>query len=206
MVLVQNDVYPRFCELLSGALAEQQVGDPMQVATDIGPVIDEAAQSTLQRHIQWLEKHGKCIARGKLHNDSNAGTFIAPCAYAIDSMDLLEREVFGPILHVVVYDGAQLDDVISQINRSGYGLTVGIHSRIQHTVEYIAARVNVGNCYVNRNMIGAIVGCQPFGGEGLSGTGPKAGGPNYLPRLCVERTLTANTTASGGNASLLALS
>jgi RHH-type transcriptional regulator, proline utilization regulon repressor / proline dehydrogenase / delta 1-pyrroline-5-carboxylate dehydrogenase len=118
---------------------------------------------------------------------------------------VLEREVFGPILHVVRYDGARLDQVLDSINNVGYGLTLGIHSRIDSTVRHILGRLRVGNAYVNRNMIGAVVGVQPFGGEGLSGTGPKAGGPRYLHRFATERTLTVDTTAAGGNASLLSL-
>ena len=119
--------------------------------------------------------------------------------------ELLKEEVFGPILHIIRYKSAELDKVLDAINNVGYGLTLGIHSRVEHTVNYIHARLRVGNTYVNRSMIGAVVGVQPFGGEGLSGTGPKAGGPHYLPRLCLERSLSINTTAAGGNASLLCL-
>ena len=128
-----------------------------------------------------------------------------PIAIAIDSIADLSAEVFGPVLHVVKFKRKDLAQVIADINQTGYGLTLGIHSRINHTVEYIRSRVHVGNCYVNRNMIGAVVGLQPFGGEGLSGTGPKAGGPFYLQRLCIERTLTVDTTAAGGNASLMSI-
>ena len=128
-----------------------------------------------------------------------------PTAIAIESISALENEVFGPVLHVISFKQNALDDVIAQINQTGYGLTLGIHSRISKTVDYIRHRVHVGNCYVNRNMIGAVVGLQPFGGEGLSGTGPKAGGPHYLQRLCHERTCTIDTTAAGGNASLMSL-
>ena len=133
------------------------------------------------------------------------GYFFAPCAFAIDGITQLEREVFGPILHVVRYRSRDLDKVLDSINQTGYGLTLGIHSRIETLQRYIAGRVRVGNCYVNRTMTGAVVGVQPFGGEGLSGTGPKAGGPHYLLKFATERTLTVNTTAVGGNASLLAL-
>jgi RHH-type proline utilization regulon transcriptional repressor/proline dehydrogenase/delta 1-pyrroline-5-carboxylate dehydrogenase len=133
------------------------------------------------------------------------GCFFAPHAFEIDNFDRLQHEVFGPILHVIRYPASHLDKVIDAINRSRYGLTLGIHSRIDATVDYIQKRARVGNCYVNRDMIGAVVGAQPFGGEGLSGTGPKAGGPNYLLRFAVERTLTNNTAAVGGNTSLLSL-
>ena len=121
-------------------------------------------------------------------------------------MSALEKEVFGPVLHVITYEASELEQVIEQINACGYGLTMGIQSRINETIEFIKEKAHVGNCYVNRNMIGAVVGLQPFGGEGLSGTGPKAGGPHYLPRLCHERTFTVDTTAAGGNASLMAIS
>jgi RHH-type proline utilization regulon transcriptional repressor/proline dehydrogenase/delta 1-pyrroline-5-carboxylate dehydrogenase len=133
------------------------------------------------------------------------GTYFAPCVYEIDSLEFLEREVFGPILHIVRFNGNRLDAVIDSINRSKYGLTLGVHSRIEETVRHVAARARVGNMYVNRNMIGAVVGVQPFGGEGLSGTGPKAGGPYYLHRFATERTRTTNTSAVGGNTALVAL-
>jgi RHH-type proline utilization regulon transcriptional repressor/proline dehydrogenase/delta 1-pyrroline-5-carboxylate dehydrogenase len=132
------------------------------------------------------------------------GTFVAPTLIEIDDPRTLTREVFGPVLHVVRYREGELGALVEAINASGYGLTHGIHSRIDETVEFVVSRIRAGNVYVNRNMIGAVVGVQPFGGEGLSGTGPKAGGPNYLPRLCAEQTLTINTAAAGGNAALLA--
>jgi RHH-type proline utilization regulon transcriptional repressor/proline dehydrogenase/delta 1-pyrroline-5-carboxylate dehydrogenase len=141
----------------------------------------------------------------QLNPDCPLGYFFAPRAYRIDALSRLEREVFGPILHVVEYAADRLDDVIDAVNRTGYGLTLGIHTRIDGKAGYIAERLHVGNAYVNRNMIGAVVGVQPFGGEGLSGTGPKAGGPRYLHRFATERTLSIDTTASGGNASLLSL-
>lgn len=133
------------------------------------------------------------------------GTFFAPRAYEIPSLTTLKREVFGPVLHLIRYKAQDLDKVIDEINGTGYGLTLGVHSRINDTVEYITSHARVGNCYVNRNQIGAVVGVQPFGGEGLSGTGPKAGGPHYLLRFASERTVTINTTAAGGNASLLTI-
>ena len=132
------------------------------------------------------------------------GSFVAPTLVALDRLDRLAKEVFGPILHVVEWDAAGLDALVDTINATGYGLTMGVHSRIDATITRIASRARVGNLYVNRNMIGAVVGVQPFGGEGLSGTGPKAGGPHYLARFAIERTLTVNTAAAGGNAALLA--
>jgi RHH-type transcriptional regulator, proline utilization regulon repressor / proline dehydrogenase / delta 1-pyrroline-5-carboxylate dehydrogenase len=146
----------------------------------------------------------KLIAQMPLPTECAAGTYFAPRAYEIAGLQVLTREVFGPVLHVIRYAAKDLDAVIDAINASGYGLTLGIHSRIDATIEHIQKRARVGNCYVNRNMVGAVVGVQPFGGEGLSGTGPKAGGPHYLHRFVTERTLTVNTAAVGGNATLIA--
>jgi RHH-type proline utilization regulon transcriptional repressor/proline dehydrogenase/delta 1-pyrroline-5-carboxylate dehydrogenase len=173
--------------------------------TDIGPIIDKKACEGLEKHAQRMEQEGKLIYKVNLPETTKNGSFFAPRAFEIPSLKLLKREVFGPILHVIRFPRGHLDEVIASINETGYGLTLGVHSRIDETVEYIQQRIHVGNCYVNRNMIGAVVGVQPFGGENLSGTGPKAGGPHYLPRLCTERTWTINTTAAGGNASLLSL-
>jgi RHH-type transcriptional regulator, proline utilization regulon repressor / proline dehydrogenase / delta 1-pyrroline-5-carboxylate dehydrogenase len=204
VLFVQEDIAPRVLDLLSGAMAELAVGDPMVLATDLGPVIDDEALGTLRAHAERMQNEGKLIARAPLA-DSAAGHFFAPLAFEIDSLSRLTREVFGPILHVVRYAADELEDVCTAINASGYGLTLGVHSRIDDTAEFIRARVRVGNLYVNRNQIGAVVGAQPFGGEGLSGTGPKAGGPHYLPRFAVERVACTNTTAAGGNATLLSL-
>ena len=180
------------------------VGDPRKLSTDVGPVIDGGALEELQAHAERMEKEFTLLARAPLSPGLD-GHFIAPCAFEIDSISSLEKEVFGPILHVVRYRSRDLDRVIDEINGTGYGLTLGVHSRIDRTQRHIARRVRVGNCYVNRNMIGAVVGVQPFGGERLSGTGPKAGGPHYMFRFATERTLTVNTAAVGGNASLLEL-
>jgi len=152
-----------------------------------------------------MDKEAKLINIAKLKAGSEHGTFFLPRAYEIPSIKLLTHEVFGPALHVVRWKSDELDDVIDAINDTGFGLTLGVHSRIDATIEHIAKRAKVGNTYVNRNQIGAVVGVQPFGGENLSGTGPKAGGPHYLLRFATERTLTINTTAAGGNASLLTL-
>jgi RHH-type proline utilization regulon transcriptional repressor/proline dehydrogenase/delta 1-pyrroline-5-carboxylate dehydrogenase len=152
-----------------------------------------------------MRTEARLIHATPLPDACNRGCFVAPHAFEITSMATLTREVFGPVLHVLRYDAKDLDAVLDALNATGYGLTLGVHSRIDRTVEHIVDRVQVGNAYVNRNQIGAVVGVQPFGGRGLSGTGPKAGGPNYLPRFASERTLTVNITASGGNASLLTL-
>ncbi len=205
VLFVQEDIAEKLEEMLVGAMAELRVGDPALLATDVGPVIDEAAKETLEAHAQRMAQEGELLHCVPLGPDAAQGSFVAPRAFRIDRLERLEREVFGPILHVIRFAGDRLDQVLESINASGYGLTLGIHSRIDSTVHYIHERLRVGNAYVNRNMIGAVVGVQPFGGEGLSGTGPKAGGPRYLHRFATERTLTIDTTAAGGNASLLSL-
>ncbi|HSM19995.1 MAG TPA: aldehyde dehydrogenase family protein, partial [Hyphomicrobiales bacterium] len=147
----------------------------------------------------------RSIIELKLSPDTGQGIFVAPCAYEIDTISVLKREVFGPVLHVVRYRADQLHDVCEAINATGYGLTLGLHTRIERTMEEVRRLVRVGNMYVNRNQVGAVVGAQPFGGEGMSGTGPKAGGPHYLHRFATERVVSVDTTALGGNAALLSL-
>jgi RHH-type proline utilization regulon transcriptional repressor/proline dehydrogenase/delta 1-pyrroline-5-carboxylate dehydrogenase len=166
-------------------------------------VIDTAAVAALAQHAERLRREARLLLELPLPAGTGHGSFFAPRVFEIEHLASLEREVFGPILHVVRYRADHLGAVIEAINRSGYGLTLGIHSRIAATARDIRARVRVGNVYVNRNMIGAVVGVQPFGGEGLSGTGPKAGGPHYLHRFATERSFTVNTAAMGGNAALL---
>ena len=203
LLLVQEDAAPRVLEMLAGAMAELVVGDPARPETDVGPVIDEDAKRALDAHIAHLRSRGRLIAEAP-RPAIVAGSFVAPVAFDIALEDLPHREVFGPVLHVVRWQARELDRVLDGVAATGYGLTLGIHSRIERFVERVRARLRVGNTYVNRNMIGAVVGVQPFGGEGLSGTGPKAGGPHYLPRFAIERTVTVNTAAAGGNAALLA--
>jgi RHH-type proline utilization regulon transcriptional repressor/proline dehydrogenase/delta 1-pyrroline-5-carboxylate dehydrogenase len=205
ILFVQADIADKVIAMLSGAMDELLVGDPGLLSTDVGPVIDEDAKAILVAHAERMAKEAKLIKELKLPETCANGSFFAPRAYELTSLSQLTREVFGPVLHVIRYQAADLDQVLAQINATGYGLTLGIHSRIDATVAHIARSVHVGNCYVNRNQIGAVVGVQPFGGEGLSGTGPKAGGPHYLLKFASERTLTINTTAAGGNASLLTL-
>lgn len=205
VLFLQNDIADRVLTMLKGAMAEIKIGDPSLLATDVGPVIDQEALDTLQKHFEKMQKEATLIYRVPTDNLPK-GTYFAPSAFEIKNLSILQREVFGPILHVIRFDAKNLEDVLDQIHKTGYGLTLGIQSRIDATIEYIKNRVSVGNIYVNRNMIGAVVGVQPFGGERLSGTGPKAGGPHYLPRLCVERSLSINTTAAGGNATLVSLS
>src|SRR5438552_224691 len=205
LLYLQEDVADRLLQMLAGAMAELRIGDPALLATDIGPVIDDEARQALERHAARMARDGRLLYQCPLPAGTEHGTFFAPRAFEIDSARQLRGEVFGPILHVVRWQADRLDTVLDEIAATGYGLTSGIHSRIDEAVRYILARLGVGNSYVNRTMIGAVVGVQPFGGERLSGTGPKAGGPRYLHRLAVERTVSIDTTAPGGNASLLSL-
>ena len=204
LLYLQADIADRLLVMLKGAMAELAIGDPALIATDIGPIIDAAAREAFEQHVQRMTREGRLLYQCSLPAGTEYGTFFAPRAFEIDSAQRLSGEVFGPILHVVRWPADRLDQVLDEIAATGYGLTSGIHSRIDETVRYILERLKVGNRYVNRNMIGAVVGVQPFGGEGLSGTGPKAGGPHYLFRFAVERTLSINTAAAGGNAALLA--
>ncbi|GAB3512013.1 bifunctional proline dehydrogenase/L-glutamate gamma-semialdehyde dehydrogenase PutA [Pseudoxanthomonas daejeonensis] len=205
VLFVQDDIADKVMTMLAGAMAELKVGDPGLLATDVGPVIDADALELLQAHAQRMDREARHIATVPVDAGAAQGTFFAPRAYELQSLSQLRSEVFGPVLHVLRWKAEHLDAVIEQVNATGYGLTLGIHSRIDETVDRIVSRVKVGNVYVNRNQIGAVVGVQPFGGQGLSGTGPKAGGPHYLPRFATEKTVTVNTTAAGGNASLLTL-
>ncbi|WP_374358218.1 bifunctional proline dehydrogenase/L-glutamate gamma-semialdehyde dehydrogenase PutA [Thermomonas sp.] len=205
VLLVQDDIADKVIGMLAGAMAELSIGDPGLPSTDVGPVIDEDAKDILVAHSARMKNEAKFIAEAKLGEATQHGTFFAPIAWELPSLAALHEEKFGPALHVVRWKADQLDAVVDAINATGYGLTLGIHSRIDATIERIVSRAKVGNIYVNRNQIGAVVGVQPFGGQGLSGTGPKAGGPHYLPRFATEKTVTVNTTAAGGNASLLTL-
>ena len=206
VLYIQRDVADHVLEMLAGAMQELAVGWPGRLANDIGPVIDQAQLDMLQRHARRMEREAKPIARVPDPADVGEGFWFAPRAFELESIEQLKGEIFGPILHVVRYRARDLDRVIDEINATGYGLTVGCHSRIDKVQQHVINNVHAGNAYVNRNMTGAVVGVQPFGGEGLSGTGPKAGGPNYLQRFAVERTRTINTAAVGGNASLMVLS
>jgi RHH-type proline utilization regulon transcriptional repressor/proline dehydrogenase/delta 1-pyrroline-5-carboxylate dehydrogenase len=199
LLFVQDDVADRMIEMIAGAARELKLGDPADPSTHVGPVIDAEAKAKLDTHIARMKREARVHFAGV----APAGNFVAPHIFELKEAGELTEEVFGPILHVVRYDADKLEDVLQSIERTGYGLTLGIHSRIDDLVEAIAARLQTGNIYVNRNMIGAVVGVQPFGGHGLSGTGPKAGGPHYLPRFATEQTLTINTAAAGGNAALL---
>ncbi|WP_417453753.1 bifunctional proline dehydrogenase/L-glutamate gamma-semialdehyde dehydrogenase PutA [Kiloniella sp.] len=205
VLFLQEDVADKILAMLAGAMDELTIGDSSQLSTDVGPVIDEDAAAMLNAHISRMKTEAKVIRELPLPSGISNGTFVAPVAFEIEGLHMLKKEVFGPVLHVIRYKASELDSIIDQINNSGFGLTLGIHSRIDETVDYIARRVRVGNTYVNRNQIGAIVGVQPFGGMGLSGTGPKAGGPRYLHRFATEHSISIDTTAAGGNTSLMTL-
>jgi len=199
LLFVQDDVADRMIEMIAGAARELAIGDPRDPAIQIGPVIDADARQQLEAHIARMKQASRMHFAGI----APSGQYVAPHIFELSDADQLTQEVFGPVLHVVRYRAEQLDRVLQSIERSGYGLTLGIHSRIDDTIEAVADRLSTGNVYVNRNMIGAVVGVQPFGGNGLSGTGPKAGGPHYLARFATEQTITINTSAAGGNAALM---
>ncbi|MDJ1157379.1 bifunctional proline dehydrogenase/L-glutamate gamma-semialdehyde dehydrogenase PutA [Chelatococcus sp. SYSU_G07232] len=202
LLCLQEDVADRMIEMVVGAAKELKIGDPCDPATHIGPVIDAEAKQRLDAHVAAMKKASRVHHAGAAPAE---GTYVAPHVFELADPAELKEEVFGPILHVVRYKAAELDKLIDAIDATGYGLTLGVHSRIDDTVEHIVRRLAVGNVYVNRNIIGAVVGTQPFGGHGLSGTGPKAGGPHYLLRFAIEQTVTINTAAAGGNASLIAM-
>ncbi|MEC9367957.1 MAG: aldehyde dehydrogenase family protein, partial [Pseudomonadota bacterium] len=205
VLFLQEDSADRVLDMLLGATRELVVGDPAVYSTDVGPVIDAGARRTLDAHKKRMRTEARELLDLPLPDACAQGTYISPAIYEIDKIGVLDREVFGPILHVVRYASDRLEQVCDAINATGYGLTAGVHTRISSNAELIARRLRVGNLYINRNQIGAVVGVQPFGGEGLSGTGPKAGGPHTLPRFAVERVRTTDLTASGGNAALLSL-
>lgn len=205
VLFVQEDIADKLLTMLSGAMAELSIGDPWSLTTDVTPVIDGEACDNLSSYADSASQTFRSIYRCELGNATAKGTFVAPQAFELKNIEQLGDEQFGPLLHVVRYQSKDLDAVVDAINVTGYGLTFGIHSRIDTTVERVTRRIHAGNAYVNRNMIGAVVGVHPFGGEGLSGTGPKAGGPHYLHRFATERAVSHDTTAAGGNASLMSL-
>jgi RHH-type transcriptional regulator, proline utilization regulon repressor / proline dehydrogenase / delta 1-pyrroline-5-carboxylate dehydrogenase len=204
VLLVQEEIAPRVKTLLAGCMEDLVIGDPARLSTDVGPVIDADAQAMLEKHAADITRGARWSHRAPLKANPS-GRFFAPLAVEIDSLDRMQREVFGPVVHLLTYRARDLDSVVAAVNRTGYGLTLGIHTRIDGLAQRVARSLRVGNVYINRNMIGAVVGVQPFGGMGLSGTGPKAGGPHYLHRLATEQTITTNTAAIGGNAGLLSL-
>lgn len=203
VLYVQTEIYASFIKMLKGAMRELCIGDSRWLKVDLSSLIDNDALMQAKRHVVKMGEQYEIVYQSELDASCQNGFFMPPTVIAIPNIAALKQEIFAPILHVIAYKSSALNQVITQINSTGCGLTLGIHSRVNQTIDFIRKQVHVGNCYVNRNMIGAVVGLQPFGGEGLSGTGPKAGGPHYLSRFCLERTYTINTTAAGGNASLL---
>jgi len=201
---VQDDVADGMVAMISGAMQALSIGDPRELATDVGPVIDEEAKAALDAHAAAMDQDARLVAKRDLPKAAGKGSFVAPAIYEIGSLSDLTQENFGPILHIIRWKSGELGKVIEQINGSGFGLTLGLQSRIDSVRETVEATARVGNIYVNRNQIGAVVESQPFGGEGLSGTGPKAGGPHYVARFATERVTCIDTTAAGGNASLMA--
>ncbi|MBA4046055.1 MAG: bifunctional proline dehydrogenase/L-glutamate gamma-semialdehyde dehydrogenase [Erythrobacter sp.] len=204
VLYLQEDIAEAVLAMIRGGFDALTIGDPADLTTDVGPVIDQDAQAALERHVARSEASGRSIARLPLPPETAKGCYVAPTIIELGSILDLNREHFGPILHVVRFKAGELAQVVDDINATGFGLTLGLHSRIAETRRFVQSRARVGNFYVNRNQIGAVVGSQPFGGEGLSGTGPKAGGPHYLARFATERVMCIDTTAAGGNASLLA--
>ena len=206
VLYLQEDIADAVIDMLHGATLELSVGDPMKLRTDVGPVIDAEAQQLIQEHTDRMRREGRLLSEASLDPNLPNGHFVAPQIYEIDRLDQLKREVFGPILHLIRYKKSELRDVLADIRASGYGLTLGIHSRIDGFAQRVFENTQVGNTYINRNTVGAVVGVNPFGGQGLSGTGPKAGGPHYLYRFVSEKTRTDNVVAKGGNTDLFTLS
>ena len=204
VLYLQTDIADPILAMIRGGFEALHVGDPADLATDVGPVIDEDAKAALEHHVAQCEASGYPVTRLSLPPETAKGCFVAPTIIELGSIRDLSAEHFGPVLHVVRFGADELAQVVDDINATGFGLTLGLHSRIAETRRFVQSRARVGNFYVNRNQIGAVVESQPFGGEGLSGTGPKAGGPHYLARFATERVMTIDTTAAGGNASLLA--
>lgn len=206
VLYVQEEVADDVIDLLRGAMKELRVGDPSEISTDVGYIIDENAKALLDKHIDHIEQHGSLVEKADIQDNlANNDRIFAPVVYEIPSLSVLKEEVFGPILHVIRFKGADLGQVVDDINSTGFGLTFGLHSRIRSRCTRLAKAVHAGNIYVNRSTTGAVVGVQPFGGMGLSGTGPKAGGPNYLHAFAVEKHICVDTTSSGGNTNLLSL-
>jgi RHH-type proline utilization regulon transcriptional repressor/proline dehydrogenase/delta 1-pyrroline-5-carboxylate dehydrogenase len=200
LLLLHEEISERTIEMLSGAMHCLVIGDPADPATDVGPVIDRPAYERLMAHRAAQQRHWLNSV-----DVPAQGLFVPPTLIRVDRIEDVDREWFGPLLHVATWKAGALAETVERVNRMGFGLTMGLHSRIAQTAASVEGLARVGNLYVNRSMIGAVVGAQPFGGEGLSGTGPKAGGPHYLPRFCVERVTSTDTTSAGGNATLLSL-
>lgn len=205
VLFVQDTIADKQIEMLKGALKEQRIGDPASLKTDIGPIIDDIALNRLKDHCVEMEKEATFIAKAKVTPECKRGIFLAPHIFEVDSLSQLKEEHFGPILHIIRFKASELDQVLADIHATGYGLTFGVHSRLEARWAELFEGTRCGNTYINRNITGAVVGVQPFGGEGLSGTGPKAGGPHYLLRFASERCRTINIAAIGGNADLFSM-
>ena len=203
VLYLQQDIADPILKLLQGAMALLRVGDPRDITTDVGPVIDADAKAAILKHRTYLNGFAKFIAEAPVPPELT-DSFVSPVAYEIDSLERLTGEVFGPVLHIIRYAPGDIDKVIADINKTGFGLTFGVHSRLQQKFDSLPDRIKAGNIYINRSMIGAVVGVQPFGGQGLSGTGPKAGGPHYLTQFATEQAISVNTMATGGNIDLIA--
>jgi RHH-type transcriptional regulator, proline utilization regulon repressor / proline dehydrogenase / delta 1-pyrroline-5-carboxylate dehydrogenase len=203
LLCLHEDIAERTLAMIAGAVKELRVGDPARIDTDVGPLIDAEAHANVKAQVDRLHRHGRALWPDRSPRDGEVPQLQAPLAFEVDNISTIKEEIFGPVLQVVRWSG-DAAQVIDEVNALGYGLTLGIQTRIDSRAQALAAQAQVGNVYVNRNTVGAVVGLQPFGGEGLSGTGPKAGGPHYLPRFCVEQTVTINTTAAGGNVALMA--
>jgi RHH-type proline utilization regulon transcriptional repressor/proline dehydrogenase/delta 1-pyrroline-5-carboxylate dehydrogenase len=205
LLFLQEEIADTVIEIIAGAMDELVIGDPSNLKTDVGPVITPAAQEGLNRHVERMRREARILKACRLDESHAHGSFVAPHLIELPSAEQLAREEFGPLLHVVRYRSQDIQKVLASICATHYGLTLGVQTRLESFWRQVFEGTFIGNTYVNRNMIGAVVGVQPFGGSGLSGTGPKAGGPHYVSRFASERTLTVNTTATGGNAALLNL-
>jgi RHH-type proline utilization regulon transcriptional repressor/proline dehydrogenase/delta 1-pyrroline-5-carboxylate dehydrogenase len=205
LLFLQDDIADQVLEMIAGAMDELVIGDPADLRTDLGPLITPEAVAGLAAHAERMRTEARIIKVCKLGESHAHGSYFAPHLIELTSAGQLTREEFGPMLHVVRYRSGEIAEVLQAIRASNFGLTLGVQTRLESFWREVFEHTSIGNTYVNRNMIGAVVGVQPFGGTGLSGTGPKAGGPHYLARFANERTLTVNTTATGGNAVLLNL-
>jgi RHH-type proline utilization regulon transcriptional repressor/proline dehydrogenase/delta 1-pyrroline-5-carboxylate dehydrogenase len=205
LLIVHDSIADQVIAMLSGACEQLRLNDPLLTDTDIGPVIDSDALTVIENYVDTKKQHWPLLYAYPATKLPRDGHFVGPHIFEVPNVAAVEKEVFGPVLHLMRYQRKSIDQIVTEINQVGYGLTFGIHSRIENWAAGLANKVNAGNVYINRNMIGAVVGVQPFGGMGLSGTGPKAGGPHYLLRFANEKTVTNNTVATGGNAALLNL-
>jgi RHH-type proline utilization regulon transcriptional repressor/proline dehydrogenase/delta 1-pyrroline-5-carboxylate dehydrogenase len=204
LLLIQDDVAPHILDMLKGAMADLAVSNTLKISTDVGPLIDSEAHAMLVRHREKMDGIGEILCAAPLDKAATQkGYFFPPTLCRLKRFEDLDQEIFGPFLHVMTYKSGELEELLDQVNSTGYGLTFGLHSRLEDRHALVERKISVGNIYVNRHMTGAVVGSQPFGGHGLSGTGPKAGGPHYLHRFGVEKAISINTAAMGGDVKLI---